>query len=88
MDPHPDLAAKAGSILMAHREALGISRRALAERHGLAANTLREVELGQANATLRRIEVLAANVYGLHLDLVPVDGPTAAVAAHPIARAQ
>lgn len=85
---HPDLAARTGALLLAHRESLGISRRALAERHGLAPNTLREVELGLANPTLRRIEVLAADVYGVELAIITATGPTAAVTGRPVARAQ
>lgn len=84
-----DLRAELGRILTQHREAaLGLSRKALADRHGLAANTLREVELGYANPTLGRVQELAREVYGLDVSIVPVDGPVAAVAARPIARTQ
>jgi transcriptional regulator with XRE-family HTH domain len=81
------LAADLGRILTQHREANGLSRKALADRHGLAANTLREVELGQANPTIGRIEELS-RIYELDLMLVPANGPVAAVAGRPVARAQ
>lgn len=83
-----DLTASAGAILKQHREALGVSRKALAEQHHLAANTLREVELGLGNPTLDRLERLARDVYGVELGIVAASGPAAAVARTPIARAQ
>lgn len=83
----PSLADELGRILTQHREAAGISRKALADANDLAANTLREVEMGQANPTLGRVEELA-RVYGVELVLVPTSGPVAAVAARPVARAQ
>jgi transcriptional regulator with XRE-family HTH domain len=82
------LAAELGRILTQHREARGLSRKALADAHGLAANTLREVEMGQANPTLGRVEELARDVYEVTVAVVPVDGPVAAVAAHPVPRGQ
>lgn len=72
----PSLAAELGRILTAHREAqLGVTRSALATKAGLAANTLREVEMGEANPTLTRVEELARTVYGLELSLVAASGP-------------
>lgn len=85
--PTSALARSLGSMLQQHREASGVSRKALADRNHLAANTLREVELGQANPTLARIEELGA-IYGLGIAIVPVDGPVAAVHPRPVARAQ
>lgn len=70
------LAAQVGRILTAHRETgLGLSRKALAERHDLAPNTLREVELGTANPTLGRLEELARDVYGIELTISAATGP-------------
>lgn len=84
--PPPSLAEQLGAILIAHREATGQSRRQLADEYDLAANTLRELELGLANPTLERVEV-AASMYGLRLALVAADGPVAAVTGRPVARA-
>lgn len=81
------LADELGRILTQHRETTGQSRKALADANDLAANTLREVEMGQANPTLARVEELA-RLYGVDVALVPTSGPVAAVAAHPVARAQ
>lgn len=44
------------------------SRRAVAQELGVAPNTLRELELGLANPTLRRVEDVA-DALGLELEL-------------------
>ena len=68
-----NLAAELGRLLTAERESRGLSRRAVAEAGGVAPNTLREVELGEANPTLARIEELA-EVYGVELAIIPTPG--------------
>lgn len=62
------LAADIGAQLAAARTASGRSRRALAAELGLADTTLLEVERGDANPTLRRLEELAAG-YGLTITI-------------------
>lgn len=64
------LAAQVGNILTKRREALGMSRRALARDLGVADTTLLEIEHGKANLTLDRLEQVAAG-YGLAIDLKP-----------------
>jgi transcriptional regulator with XRE-family HTH domain len=54
------LAAQLGAILTAARG--GRSRRALAAELGVAGNTLRELELGTANPTLKRVEQVAGDL--------------------------
>lgn len=53
------LAAQLGAGLIAARTLRRQSRKRAAEAAGLAPNTLGEVEHGQANPTLRRVEELA-----------------------------
>lgn len=53
------LARQLGAGLTEARERAGKSQRAQAKELGIAGNTLRELELGEANPTLRRIEELA-----------------------------
>lgn len=60
------LAAQFGAALTRAREAAGLSQRAQARALGIAGNTLRELEEGDANPTLSRIENLAE---GLNLDV-------------------
>lgn len=61
---HGYLAVQLGEALSAARG--DASRRATAQRLDLAGNTLRELELGLANPTLRRVEEVAA-LYGLEI---------------------
>lgn len=62
------LARQFGAALTRAREATGKSQRAQARDLGVAGNTLRELELGQANPTLARIEDLAGKL-GLTVEL-------------------
>lgn len=62
------LATALGTALETAREASGKSRRALAEEAGLSHVTLRELEEGLANPTLKRVEETAA-LYGLEVVL-------------------
>lgn len=76
---HGYLAGALGAALRQAREAKGIPRRVMARRipshHHLAApgatiapNTLRELEMGESNPTLAKVEELAA-LYGLRITL-------------------
>ena len=62
------LAADIGVQLAAARTTAGTSRRALAAELGVADTTLLEVERGDANPTLRRLEELAAG-YGVTITI-------------------
>lgn len=62
------LATKAGAILTAAREHSGRSRADLARELAVAPNTLRELEHGQANVTLDRLDAVLA-VYGVDVAL-------------------
>jgi transcriptional regulator with XRE-family HTH domain len=53
------LAEQLGTGLLSHRAGRHQSRRAVAAALGIAPNSLRELELGLANPTLRRVEELA-----------------------------
>lgn len=66
-----DLAAQAGVIFTRQREdVLKVSRHELARRHELAANTLRELELGLGNPTVGRLEQVGRDVYGIRLAIL------------------
>lgn len=74
-----DLAGMVGVVFSSAREALGVSRHELARRHNLAANTLRELELGLGNPTVGRLEEVGRDVYGVRLAIIqdanePADG--------------
>lgn len=58
------LAVDAGELLQAARQADGLSRRAKAAAIGVAPPTLREVELGEANPTVERLEAIGRE-YGV-----------------------
>ena len=62
------LAEQLGAALVAARESSGLSRRQLAEQVGVTHITLRELEEGLANPTLKRIEETAA-LYGLEVTI-------------------
>lgn len=62
------LSTVVGEQLTAARQAAGITRKRLAESNGQHPNTLREVELGEANPTLDRLEALAA-MYGAEVTI-------------------
>jgi transcriptional regulator with XRE-family HTH domain len=78
--PTSRLAAHLGALLLATREARGISRRSFAAgiRSGhwaaspgatIAPGSLREIELGTTNPTLSKVEEMAA-LYGVDVDIV------------------
>ena len=60
------LADQLGAARVAAREASGLSRRQLADQVGVTHITLRELEEGLANPTLKRVEETAA-LYGLEV---------------------
>lgn len=62
------IADQLGNALVGARERAGKSRRQVAAELSVAPNTLRELELGLANPTLRRVEDVAAAL-GLELEL-------------------
>lgn len=62
------LARQLGAALTRARQAAGKSQRAAARDLNIAGNTLRELELGEANPTLARIEDLAGKL-GLTVEL-------------------
>lgn len=62
------LADQLAKGLLESREATGVSRRAFAETAGVSHMTLRELEVGLANPTLKRVEEVAA-LYGVEVEL-------------------
>lgn len=62
------LAELVGRQLLDAREDAGVSRKRLADRNGQHPNTFREVELGDANPTLDRLEAIAA-MYGVEVTI-------------------
>jgi DNA-binding XRE family transcriptional regulator len=62
------LADQLAKGLVASRERAGKSRRAFADEHGVSHMTLRELEVGLANPTLKRVEEVAA-MYGAEVEL-------------------
>lgn len=56
---HGYLSVQLGEALIRARQAKNLTRRQKALQDSKAPNTLREVELGLANPTLRRVEELA-----------------------------
>lgn len=62
------LADQLAKGLVSARERAGLSRRAFAEAHHVSHMTLRELEVGLANPTLKRVEEVAA-MYGAKVEL-------------------
>jgi transcriptional regulator with XRE-family HTH domain len=65
------LAVDLGTLLRQTRETKGITLDALADEHGITKGTLADLERGEDNPTLDRVDRVAA-MYGLTLTLAPI----------------